>query len=137
MEIEELRIGNWVAAGVQNVTIRGIHSYDVLDHKIKWHVYVGGFVGDYYCFNPSQIEAIPLTPEILYKARFEMTTSGFLATGILKAGLRIGYYNGNNSECSLFQFGIEFPLAAGAVKWLHQLQNLYFALAGNELEINL
>ena len=61
---------------------------------------------------------IPLTPEILEKVRFAGT--------IFPAQLSISdsgkYYWGN--------INVE-------LKYLHQLQNLYFALTGEELEIKL
>jgi len=46
-----------------------------------------------------------------------------------------GYHNGHPSECSLFQDGIEFALAAGQFKHVHELQNLFWILSGRELTI--
>lgn len=76
-----------------------------------------------------EINPIPLTKELVLKCGFEEEFGGII------------YYNRNR--------GIEFNFSSGwcmasigeyeitSVKYLHQLQNLYFALTGEDLEINL
>lgn len=80
----------------------------------------------------SNISGIPITPEILEKAGFEMchqnprqetfyiNKQGYCPFYIYTSRSDEVYYNEN------------LPL-----KYLHQLQNLYFVLTGNELEITL
>ena len=77
----------------------------------------------------SEINPTPLTKELVLKCGFEEEFGGII------------YYNRNR--------GIEFNFSNGwcmasigeyeitSVKYLHQLQNLYFALTEEDLEINL
>lgn len=62
-------------------------------------------------------EGIPLTPEILEKCGFVQTSAATFGNGI------IGIYFGEG----------EYFYNHGKGKYLHQLQNLYFALTGEEL----
>lgn len=116
MIVQELRIGNWV----------------------KW-------VADEYADMPMQMDAdnlkafakgrvffqpIPLTPEILEKCGFEKMMrendyifNGFRITHVhLTGNFCYGLGNGNNPP---------------AMKYLHQLQNLYYSLTGEELNVQL
>ena len=76
----------------------------------------------------NDLEPIPLTDKILLKcgfnfnfnaSRWEINDVGLKITDIL------GKYYGTN-----------FPIKV-SFKYLHQLQNLIYAITGNELEINL
>jgi hypothetical protein len=120
MKPQELRIGNWVLMDNEPTRVESI-SDNAINLFSDWEFY----------FKP-----IPLTPEILDKAGFR----------------KINYYEGN-------AFGLEisdshelvcnermFWLACDDsfynepldhIKYLHQLQNLYFALTGEELNIQL
>ena len=77
---------------------------------------------DYYDYN--EIEPIPITEEILLKCGFSK-------------------FKGDNSDCFLNDFetscNMELLFWKGTeiknIKHLHQLQNLYFALTGKEIEI--
>jgi hypothetical protein len=70
---------------------------------------------------------IPLTEEILLKCRFKMFPWGYVVKSSKDFGIRLNlksfYYEvcGNN---------------AVKIKYLHQLQNLYFALTEEELDIS-
>lgn len=114
MKVAELRSGNWIT---------------FLDYPIK--------VGPKEIVGLSQIEAggihsdemepIPLTPEILEMAGFEVP-DGYNDTVLYKDGIMIDFHLG------------EYKLRENnriKLKYLHQLQNLYFALTGEELEIKL
>ncbi len=111
----ELRIGNWYLQDGKPVKVSEIR-----------HWYFG------------EDEPIPLTPEILEKAglirgRVEnFDTNVFYSTGVHKVQFSITI-SGN--------FGIVKGIALFVlpinIEYLHQLMNLYFALTGIELEINL
>lgn len=77
-----------------------------------------------------KIEPIPLTPEILEKARFNKVDNE-----------KDEVYYWYSKKLSLTEFKKRFKLAhydnPVYIKYLHQLQNLYFALTGEELEVNL
>lgn len=88
----------------------------------------------------SEEAPILLTSEILEKAGFVFDPSiqqDFSLVLSLKARVSIVYYKGDTLCCSLYQDGNMIDFAAGAVKYVHQLQNLYFALTGEELLIEL
>jgi hypothetical protein len=120
---QELRIGNWVTTCTPNMEIMIPH--------LRAQVQGIGLFGDVmFCHTPQingfemptkHITGIPLTPEILERAGFKKCSCGGWkgAIHISKNGLNELYYKG------------------AALKHLHHLQNLIFALCGTELDINL
>jgi hypothetical protein len=71
-----------------------------------------------------KIEPIPLTEELLLKCGFEKRVWG-----------NVTYYNPNLDLDRDFRVrGIDWNVQ---IKYLHQLQNLFFALTGEELEVKL
>ena len=120
MKITELRIGNWIKSPIESggkfeKVIRLDSDKDGYNHFID------------HC-NP-----IPLTEDILLNCGFEyMYKNEWLSKGMF--GIR--------ADLKYFVYG--FPtlytdkeLFVCNIKHLHQLQNLYFALTGEELEVNL
>lgn len=82
-------------------------------------------------FKCSEIEPIPLTPEILTAAGFTMLGNRLCltVTDLFTFGKQI-----RGDDVILF---FEEEHAEIAVRYLHQLQNLYHALTGQELTVNL
>ena len=133
----ELRIGNKIRYSDHELTV------EYLPHTtyVQTEENINGYLDQY--------DGIDLTPEILERCDFELITWN----GAIKQ-----YYKSitENNNCTLsFVFG-EYkdypnrldavkigapPDASGSnygkfkIKYLHQLQNLYFALTGVELEI--
>lgn len=117
MEASELRIGNVVCQGHYGPT--PVSSYELHQYA---HGLNGGSVADYL----KEWEPIPLTEEWLVKFSFEKHTK-YSFSGIyrdLKIINRHGWFDAI--------FGTEVLCS---VRYLHQLQNLYFALFGEELTI--
>lgn len=115
MEIKELRIGNWVINNYLKP------DYETNKDPIGWNYYkieCGGDIEDYEDYEP-----IPLTEEILLKCGFEKL-------GLIKYELNGVVLNIKWSSYFIHRFDTE-------IKHLHQLQNLYFALKGEELKIKL
>jgi hypothetical protein len=112
IKANELRIGNWVI--------------DSQGNYYKWQVY------DWTIDDNQDVEPIPLSPEILEKAGFEKVNhvAGYSFYYLKKKGIpAIAVYERRieiNGSANLFH-----------IKHLHQLQNLYFALTGEELSIEL
>lgn len=117
----ELRIGNWVQLEEDG---------EILQIKISALAATEIFV-----------DPIPLTPEILEKCGFEIcgdfdnNSVDFWTT---KDNFRIQFSNYTNAG-SYFVYWWETPSTVKnqkdvKVSSLHQLQNLYFALTGNEIE---
>lgn len=86
----------------------------------------------------SELEPIPLTPAILEK-------SGFVKTDHVHPLTKYSDYRLGNCVASAIESGVEIEYCGLdieertyiiKIKSLHQLQNLYFALTGEELTIN-
>lgn len=112
MKENELRIGNWVDYSGSIIPVASI--------------YIGQSTLEY-------ADPIPLTPEILEKAGFEWS--------IYHQAFHKENFEFDINECfpkgySLSTFKRRF-LIVSKIKYLHQLQNLYYALTGEELEIKL
>lgn len=127
MEAKELRIGNYVYALDEdfNESFLKVDLNDICNIEC----------------DPDMFNPVPLTEEILLKCGFEYKK------GILRIDISQDTYlkgNLNNFEfhmaiCEKLEFCDEVTdiVSLKPIKHLHQLQNLYFALTGKELEINL
>ena len=113
IDVRELRIGNYLFMRENIVAIGGIPNRMCLL-----------IPGQEYAVDLEQFEPITLTEELLLKCGFEKHTWGIVT-----------YYS------PLFELDADFHLKGVdyniQVKSLHQLQNLYFDLGGQELEVNL
>lgn len=134
--IQELRLGNWVLIGGRPQKIDSIVSdknMDVLYSGVNIEL-ERGYYGDAALIAYSNPEPIPLTPEILEKAGFELLPGGH------------HYAYGENPLTHDYMIVVKYSVIINGffyqnghfhIKHLHQLQNLYFALTGQELEIEL
>ena len=114
MKAKELRIGN--------ITDKGI---------VKSFYEHGVHVGFGKCFKFNELSSVPLTEEWLVKFGFEKMNECFYKDRFfVEKGI---------SE--FFDYGMSFRIVvnqkesthANSIKYVHQLQNLYFALTGSEL----
>lgn len=124
----ELRLGNWIKNGFnQPIKINGIISE--------------GNTGGYAL---KTLSPIPLTAEILEKAGFKDNILLLGEQGVCSYGWHLiaSTYKGiskvnlayDYDDCAYESHNAEHQTE---IKYLHQLQNLYFALTGQELEISL
>ena len=109
MNANEIRVGNWF-------------YYHDQDLPFKW------YASDFEHVETTQARPIPLTPEILEKAGF----NDFYTISIFDAYKNDVIICYDNQE-KVFAIGGNWYKA----EYLHQLQNLYFALTGEELNIEL
>ena len=112
MKAQDLRIGNWVLCEPNNASIERTIDYE--DFRLAH-------------FDSERFEPIPLTKEWLVKFGFNFDVNS-------------GLYKKSGFEVEVFNIGVEFYLGEYGswflfVEHVHQLQNLYFALTGEELEI--
>ena len=104
---QDLRIGNYILDGGGNIVKVTPQRIADIDNKFVIN-------------NP-----IPLTEDILLKCGFERIES--------KWRLKNGYHW---IQVNLYSYFINH-IQHGLIEYLHELQNLYFALTKEELEINL
>lgn len=123
---KELRIGNWVLDTIYL-------EEDEIGKPLKIEYFHFTQPGDY--FSP-----IPLTPEILEKAGFRAVDAEI--EGFTRVHGRPFYSIVSKSQIFTLTdepYGvwhyIDFPYTR--LQYLHQLQNLYFALTGEDLNIEL
>lgn len=135
MKPEELRISNYVDTG------RGyaqIHCFAYTEVRV--YLNPTGKQPRRFGFLISELKPIQLTKEWLVKFGFEYD-EGEIQQGnnlFLQCNARINivYADGDKNCVSIYQDGKLIDLAHGIVKYVHQLQNLYFALTGKELTTN-
>lgn len=119
MKANELMIGNWIIADNQEVQVNYITPFSIGYGK-------GNFAPS-DTFNNTYFQPIPLTEEWLIKFGFEFKPTGeevYEQTWKL-SGFEIWQHN--EGFCHDFHIG-------GNLHYVHQLQNLYFALTGEELK---
>lgn len=130
IQASELRIGNWVKTNTQIV---GTNSPEF--GKIT-QIYMDGFSVDYH-YPSKWYEPIPLTPEILEKCGFEKVDDGispFYKLIISKTeviSIEDDWSLGLNAKNEKSTQG--YATNANICQHLHQLQNIYYALTGEEL----
>ena len=120
IKAQELRLGNWVLFDVEEV-------YEQITARRIGFISQANSKGHIHPFKP-----IPLTEDILLKCGFDKSSDGE------------HFFIGHFGFCLVYD-GHDFcmkpriidDLVIAYSRHLHQLQNLYHALTGEELQINL
>jgi len=116
---KEVRIGNWVmhdkGNGFQEIMLACAEDICLVQN------------------HPEKFETIPLTEEWLTKFGFNRTTYNDPALDIESDFNAEIYYTDDHR---LFLHDCDGGKIGREIQYVHQLQNLYFALTGNELIIN-
>jgi hypothetical protein len=129
LQANELRIGNWFER-------TDPYSGYAQIHNVGENLYCRHGKGCTYHYL-HQLKPIPLTPEILEKCGFEKR---------ITIGHSVEYFIGENPITHdwmlklIWQNSRDYPFYRNGhhlIKYLHQLQNLYFALTGEELTFKL
>ena len=110
--INELRFNNWVLDGFGNP----VQILDIISE------------GNTSGYKLATLSPIPLSPEILEKAGFRYDGYVWDTDKVV-----FGDYKDGVHYCNGFSIGNK----GIKIEFVHQLQNLYFALTGQELTINL
>lgn len=111
MEAKELRIGNYIQHSEDSI-------WGCIDKFYGDEVYIDDW--HYGTTELKECEPIPLNDEWLLKFGFEDWDIDIYTMDLM-----------NNNFYVLFD---ELEIIAKNIKYVHQLQNLYFALTGNELK---
>lgn len=130
INIEELRIGNWVSYLGTNTQINSISIGESCSYV---STFKSGIVSQ------EQIKPIQLTEKILINSGFEKDYYGFLGDIELSYGEYLFSLCVNSTRKSLFLSinSAEYALSNIPVNYLHQLQNIYFDLTGKKLKVEL
>jgi hypothetical protein len=131
MEVKDLRIGNWIEQGV-------VHS---VGHSSGHSGYLGVYVlKDQYSSGPSSfvryadLRPIPLTEEWLLRFGF-VKQQDHIWTFPTNSSLRLWGFSWNVQQWSYNRMGDGWDdIISPNIEYVHQLQNLYFALIGEELK---
>ena len=129
MKANEFRVGNWLVYVWENEVGLPVKEYMRIEPIDIWRMEDDEFM--------ELFEPIPLTPEILKKCGFnsDLTiTPKWLSDNLAKFSIRVII---NKLHITIHKDRDKQFFSFGSIKYLHQLQNLYFALTGEELNINL
>lgn len=126
LKTNELRLGNWVYAGHGDFPM-----YVIAIYGDTAYLEFEGNEGDMWEEKDKDLKPIPLTEEILLKCGLKKSLNKCCYGMITSNGHRISYFLDKGSLM------LETNRIHIDVQSLHQLQNLYFALTGKELEIKL
>jgi hypothetical protein len=133
MNANELRIGNLVDCfGIREVVVIKKHKI-----KVQNEISEGHFVIEWVPIKSLSLKPIPLTEEMLLKCGFiSGGAKQWLFITLDKKDECYLYFNPLGKGIAIDQNGIECSFEI-ELNYLHQLQNLYFALTNEELTINL
>lgn len=126
MKANELRIGNYVAIehcryGEPYLTIESIGL-----ESVNY---------DFRAYSVGEIKPIPLTEEWLVKFGFKLYPTGSYCKDINYDLYLAIIYSDTPKEIwlNVYQDGVENTTILKHIHYVHQLQNLYYALTGEEL----
>ena len=117
MKAQELRIGNLLSVGADKTTI----VTDILTKDFE------GWSFLCYGYTESRVSPIPLTEEWLLKFGFSCHKNGFY--------FKDDWFRVYWEDDILFYCWAENNMPEVKLEYVHQLQNLYFTLTGEELTI--
>ncbi|MGV8136506.1 MAG: hypothetical protein AB2L20_14955 [Mangrovibacterium sp.] len=128
---KELRIGNLLVHNGQIIVVKNISEYGINKEEVTEGYHDAGS-GAYTILRYENISPIELTEELLLKAGFEKIER--------ESMLEYNVWANRDGEEILFQADDHFchsfiQTERNEIKSLHRLQNLYFALTGEELKI--
>ena len=139
IKANELRIGNYVYQNNIPIYINSIdNDYEIINIGIETgHEGAAWLTG----IKLQELDPIPLTPEILEKAGFvklDTEMSGCKVWDIPNTHWRVAMSYRDETMFKLWHRQVSPPTwRLVEFEYLHQLQNLYFALTENELTVNL
>ena len=132
MEAKDLRIDNWVEFLGEEMQLMGLTKHNGENETARHYAEFKGLVP----IKLMHLKPIPLTEDWLEKFGFELTyESKFRRCFDLDTS--IGFLSFNFSKVIQEKDNVSIAslnLKWASLKYVHQLQNLYFALTGKELQ---
>ena len=127
IEAKDLRLGNYVNEQYWD-SVDGCFKFAkiVVDGIYKKHI----VCENNGAYNLDDIQPIPLTENWLVRCGFEFGIKLENFTKGKHQFIELDCLNGYFSESGIFYYGLNTE-----IKYLHQLQNLYWCLCGEELKI--
>ena len=130
---KSLRVGNFIKGNTGTETVRMILGYEGNPEVHEIYKHLIGVEENRNSYNLAEINPIPLTEEWILRLGFEKKKK---KSGIFeKARLRLGL--GNGCLCYLIDEDNEngYYIPNCGIKFVHELQNLYFTFTGEELQL--
>ena len=128
MKPQELRIGNTVKLNFEGEEfIINVTSVDSIYNSIWGTVEDGNTIGG----SVEKIEGIPLTEEWLKNELPSVEVEGY-PIYVLGNGISMEFY----TDAIVLLVRYEGEIKLDHIKYVHQLQNLYYSLSGEELILN-
>ena len=126
LQAKELRIGNYIQGEIEedkfiDIEVVAIDSVDITECSL-WGAGLKEQADHYYSFKP-----IPLTEEWLVKLGVNFGFNVYASEYMIEHAI--------DSYCLRLVYGVGMSKFISELKYVHQLQNLYFALTNEELEI--
>lgn len=139
IQANELRTGNWVNIQSHDQYAQIIEIKSGRPDNRDFVRISSPNLDTQFAVEISQIVPIPLTEEILLKAGFEIGGYNFVEVTHPKHP-RLFFVIGNNFDSIWWNYNIqgtskECESSQIEIKYIHQLQNLFFALTGEEIKI--
>lgn len=139
IDAKELRIGNWVNIHDKPASTYHPQKITAIYSNNRVEMADSGFEID-FPFDADSLYPIPLTPELLEKAGFKVVVGQAFTAMASKQGIDLFFLYPAIDETLevVFAFNnLQGETTRRELKYVHELQNLIFALTGQELEITL
>ena len=129
MKVSELRIGNKVYIDDLDINTGKWHKkIDEISHRDIYNLVHG------HDMIKESYEGIPLTRKWLSRFCSVKNPSDYYCYLHFDPRMSIRFYNFNSAECDIMQDDKYISLKCAHIKYVHELQNLFFALSGTELQ---
>jgi len=132
MKATELRIGNNVSVEKDSFVVTGINQ---MFNDEPYEIQLKGSDDLFQDVGIEDINPIPLTKEWITKLGGNLYPDGcYLSVTNLKAELHFDFYDRTDEIVTTLKSSFS-DLILDRIYFVHQLQNLYFALTGEELHL--
>lgn len=123
IQANELRIGNWLMMAHENVP-------EMVNIKVMQFIAHANSIGDKHPFEP-----IPLSPDVLKACGFQrlINSNDFWEHFVLGNGWYISKSNHDEDSAGVIKDRFYWSDNYIEIKYLHQIQNLFYSLTGTEL----